>query len=112
MHLKKIFYNYLFKFGWLLPILTLAINISVYKYLPDNIALQKDAFGNINYWINKLEFIFFIPVLQLFAYIAVKYPQAKRKKQIFHGVFDIGGGIILLFLDIFLIYLFIKQSSV
>ncbi|WP_223814621.1 DUF1648 domain-containing protein [Thermoanaerobacterium thermosaccharolyticum] len=88
--------------------LTLIINISVYKYLPDNIPLQRNAFGNVNYTVTKLQFIFFAPILQLLCYIAVKYLQAKGKKQIFHGVYDIAGWAILLLFDIFLLYILIK----
>jgi uncharacterized membrane protein len=101
--------NYFYKCGYIFPVITFIINIFAYKYLPESIPLQRDTFGNINYAVSKLEFIFFIPILQLFSYIAIKYPQAKGKKKIFHGTCDIAAGAILLFFDIFLLYVFIRK---
>ncbi|MGI1691618.1 MULTISPECIES: DUF1648 domain-containing protein [Thermoanaerobacter] len=101
--------RYLYKCGWIFPVITFIINIFAYKYLPESIPLQRDAFGNINYAVSKLEFIFFIPVLQLFSYIAIKYPQAKGKRKISHGIYDIAAGVILLLFDIFLLYVFIRK---
>lgn len=80
-----------------------------HKYLPKSIPLQRDAFGNINYAASKLEFIFFMPILQLFSYIVMRYPQAKGKKKIFHGTYDITVGAILLFFNIFLLYVFMRK---
>ncbi|SHE42678.1 Protein of unknown function [Thermoanaerobacter uzonensis DSM 18761] len=107
--MSKRIIKYFYKCGWMFPVITFIINIFAYKYLPESIPLQRDAFGNINYTASKLEFIFFIPILQSFSYIAVKYPQAKGKKKIFHGTYDIAAGAILLLFDIFLLYVFIRK---
>ncbi|AEM77945.1 DUF1648 domain-containing protein [Thermoanaerobacter wiegelii] len=106
--LKRVM-RYLYKCGWMFLVITFIINIFAYKYLPESIPLQRDAFGNINYTVSKLEFIFFIPILQLFSYIAIKYPHAKGKRKISHGIYDIAAGVILLFFDIFLLYVFIRK---
>ncbi|WP_042805098.1 DUF1648 domain-containing protein [Thermoanaerobacter sp. A7A] len=103
--------NYFYKCGYIFPVITFIINIFTYKYLPESIPLQRDAFGNINHAASKLEFIFFIPILQLFSYIAIKYPQAKGKKKIFHGIYDIAAGAILLFFDIFC-FIFSYENNV
>lgn len=103
--------NYFYKCGYIFPVITFIINIFAYKYLPESIPLQRDAFGNINYTASKLEFIFFIPILQLFSYIAIKYPQAKGKKKIFHGTYDIAAGAILLLLTFFYCMFLYENST-